>query len=428
MPQPTSSTRLPALSPPWARARRSSSSPVATKSLSPAKPRSRRGGTSRSPRPRARSPRSSARRRREVTARASTAASMARLVGPGPAAQAPQDEGLERHVAREPRQLAQLAQRVARAAGIVVAHELRQRSRPTRVAPAAPEDRRRQQREGDADRRPRVVHEHPPAGPDAVAPAHEVGARGAEAVRAVHEEDVDRSGDLLQRDVGEGAHLAHAPGDPGAREVGVERLVVGRAAIGVGGDLLGPAVRAGVRIDAHDLDLGAGQHDGRAPAEGADLHDAAARSHPRRGGEEAPRLRLGQPALDVAGVRPRVVEAAHDAAAARRRRRRAVSPRARIDDAATHCTPKTIVAKSTMPAWPAVSRKGSAMATTPSTHRKRVSPSATMYWTVREGTASSVMAAPRSSSASAASVKPGPKARRSSSSGATAKMSSAGAA
>ncbi len=70
-------------------------------------------------------------------------------------------------------------------------------------------------------------------------------------------------------------------------------------------------------------------------------------------------------------------------AAARRRRRRAVSPSARIDDAATHCTPNTIVAKSTMPSLPAVSRKGSAMATTPSTHRKRVSPSATMYWTVR---------------------------------------------
>ena len=38
-------------------------------------------------------------------------------------------------------------------------------------------------------------------------------------------------------------------------------------------------------------------------------------SRPRRaarGGEQAPRLRLGQPALDVAGVRPRVVEG-HDA-------------------------------------------------------------------------------------------------------------------
>ena len=68
--------------------------------------------------------------------------------------------------------------------------------------------------------------------------------------------------------------MADALGDAGAREVGVEGLVVGAAAVGVGGDLLGPAVRAGVRIDAHDLGAGAGQHDRRAPAEGADLDHA----------------------------------------------------------------------------------------------------------------------------------------------------------
>ena len=103
-------------------------------------------------------------------------------------------------------------------------------------------------------------------------------------MRAVDEEDVDRAGNLLQRRIGEGAHVADPLGDAGAREVGVERLVVGTAAIGVGGDLLRPAIRAGVRIDAHDLDAGAGQHDRRAPAEGADLdHADHARTCPGQG-------------------------------------------------------------------------------------------------------------------------------------------------
>ena len=86
--------------------------------------------------------------------------------------------------------------------------------------------------------------------------------------------------DVVVRSIAELAHVTHPVGDPGGGEVGVEHLVI------VGGlgleaaDLLRAAVVAGMRIDRDDRDAvrrGAGQHDGAAPAEAADLDDLVAR-------------------------------------------------------------------------------------------------------------------------------------------------------
>jgi threonine/homoserine/homoserine lactone efflux protein len=81
------------------------------------------------------------------------------------------------------------------------------------------------------------------------------------------------------------------------------------------------------------------------------------------------------------GVRLALERRSYPAAAARRRC--ICSPRPSIADAATHWMPKTMAAKPTIPAPAVVSRNGSTSAMTPSTHRKRVSRSATMYCTVR---------------------------------------------
>jgi hypothetical protein len=118
------------------------------------------------------------------------------------------------------------------------------------------------------------VHEHAPAGADARAPAHEVGAGGAEAVRAVDEEHVDRAWHLLQRGIGEGAHVADALGDPGAREVRRERLVVGPPRSASAAISWGPRSEPACGSMHTTSPARPRQHDRRAPAEGADLDHA----------------------------------------------------------------------------------------------------------------------------------------------------------
>src|SRR4051794_35585868 len=346
------------------------------------------------------------------------------LVRPGPVAQAGRDEPLAHDVAREEPELAELPAEPVRALG----HVGRQRPVAPHVPPRPRRHDRAQERQRHADRRERVVHEHPPAGRDPRAPAHEVRPCRAEPVRAVHEQQVDRAVERPQRQRREVAHVAHALGDAGALEVAAERDRVLLAERRPGGDLARPTVRADVGVDAHELDPGprpAREHDRRAAAEGADLDYPATVRHGGGRAEQAPRLGLGQPALDVAGGGPGLGEA-HVTSAARARRAR--RPSASTDEATTHWTPNTIPANPTTPSDVAESSTGSHRATTPSTQRNRVSPSATMYWTVRYATASSVIAAPRKISAPAASVRSGPNASRSSSFGAAAKISSAGAA
>src|SRR4051794_26918656 len=346
------------------------------------------------------------------------------LVRPGPVAQAGRDEPLAHDVAREEPELAELPAEPVRA----LAHIGRQRPVAPHVPPRPRRHHRAEERERHADRRERVVHEHPPTGRHPRAPADQVAARRPEPVRAVDEQQVDRAVERPQRQGREVAHVAHTLGDAGPLEGAAERGRARLAGRGRGGALARPAVGADVGVDAHELDPGprpAREHDRRAPAERADLDDPPAIGH--RGGraEEPPRLGLGQPALDVAGGGPGLAEA-HAASAARTRRAR--RPSASTDEATTHCTPNTIAANATTPSDVVDNSTGSQSATTPSTQRNRVSPRATMYWTVRYATASSVIAAPRKISAPAASVRSGPNASRSSSFGATAKISSAGAA
>ena len=167
----------------------------------------------------------------------------------------------------------------------------------------------RQQRERHADRRERVVHEHPPAVGHARAPAHEVGAGRA------------GSGARRRRTGGRPARRTRAAPAPRSRARGA-RAPRRRRARGcdrnaarsrlaerrLRRDLPRPAVRADVRVDAHDLDVrprAAREHDRRPPAERADLDDPPAGRHRRRRGEQPPRLRLGQPALDAARRPPR---------------------------------------------------------------------------------------------------------------------------
>src|SRR5207248_2591494 len=112
---------------------------------------------------------------------------------------------------------------------------------------------------------------------DAVAPAGDVVPGRRVAVGAVDVEQLDRSGDEIERRLGRGAHMTYPRGDLGALQVGLERAVVGLALVGRAADLLGAAIVPGVRIDRDDLDAvgrRAGQHDRRAPAVGAEASSA----------------------------------------------------------------------------------------------------------------------------------------------------------
>src|SRR3954451_17650240 len=142
-----------------------------------------------------------------------------RSVRPGAVAPPGGDHALAHDVAREPGQLAQLAQARAAPARRCAADVEGERAHPSGVAPRRPRHGHRQQRQGHADRGERVVDEHPPAVGNAGAPAHEVGAGGPEAVRTVDEQQVDRPVERPQRERREVADVADAVVDAGALEV-----------------------------------------------------------------------------------------------------------------------------------------------------------------------------------------------------------------
>jgi hypothetical protein len=184
----------------------------------------------------------------------------------------------------------------------VLATVLRERTRAAHVAPPAREEQQAQLGEHHADRVVGVVHEQRPAQRHARAPGGDVVTRGAIAVRAVDVEQVDRPVHVGVGLVRHAPHVPHAPVHPGPLQVGQEDLVVGLSALGLGGDLLRPAIAAGVRVDRDDLDPRGGrpaQDDRRPSAKGADLDDLGGRAEGPGGVPEPARLPLAQPALHV---------------------------------------------------------------------------------------------------------------------------------
>ena len=214
--------------------------------------------------------RSSARRRSAVSA-ASRAVAHAR-----------RDESLAHDVGGEPRQLAQFAQPGGRAAGGARPDVRRERpSRPTyrhdgrgtvavRSASVTPIDENASWtsiRPPSGTRAPQRTRSAR-AGPKRCAPSTNSRSTGPSNARQRH-----------GREVAEMAHPVRTPARSRLRRNAAEVLLAQR---GLRRDLPRPAVRAGVRVDAHDLDVRprpAGEDDRRPTAERADLHDPPAGRH-----------------------------------------------------------------------------------------------------------------------------------------------------
>ena len=222
------------------------------------------------------------------------------------------------------------------------------------------------------------MDEHRAAVAHARAPAHEVVARRAEAVRAVDVEQVDR------RPRAAPATRASARGGRARARRGA-RGWRGRARVSSSPSSGCAAISCGPRSEPRCGSIATTSTP--AAAARASTIVERPRNEPistiRPPAGTAPRaaveprgLGLGQPALDVAREN-----------ASRRRRVRLHA--ARASRAPARRWPPGTAGRARSPrttgcsGCPALSRNGSAIATTPSTHRKRASPSASMYCTVR---------------------------------------------
>ncbi len=156
--------------------------------------------------------------------------------------------------------------------------------------------------EGHPDRTERVVDQHGAATTDPLSPLHDVGSSGRESVHPVDVEEIDLTIDIVERGAAHLANMAHPVGHPGFGEVGVEGGVIVIAERLVGGDLLGAAVAAGVRVDGNQIDTvgrRSRENDHGPALETADLHNRGAHTETSASIEESAGLIVGHPALDI---------------------------------------------------------------------------------------------------------------------------------